>query len=73
MYSTCSFFQSQNEDVVTAFLLTRVSEEDAIVEEILGCKKWPMERSSVYKESLKFSPVVSGTSGLFIIKIRKIL
>ncbi|TPX66373.1 hypothetical protein SpCBS45565_g04535 [Spizellomyces sp. 'palustris'] len=75
VYSTCSFAKKQNEDIVAWFLERH---PDAQLEPIPGVDKFPLARSLVndYPEmdlsyAIRFSPVASRTSGLFIARIRK--
>ncbi|XP_068654604.1 uncharacterized protein [Aristolochia californica] len=68
VYSTCSLTVAQNEDVVDQFLSENPSAE---LQEINAAKNWPC-RSGGIPKTLRFDPLVSRTSGLFIAKFVKL-
>lgn len=82
VYSTCSFTVSQNEAVVS-WLLDEYT--NAVVEPVLshtGCSypaaRQPKAHSEPYisrhpslKNAIRMSPLISGTSALFVARIRK--
>ncbi|KAK1256909.1 hypothetical protein QJS04_geneDACA016408 [Acorus gramineus] len=68
VYSTCSLTVAQNEDVVKQFLSRNPAAE---LVEIEVAKNWPC-RSGLIPKTLRFDPLTSQTSGLFIAKITKI-
>ncbi|XP_058098501.1 uncharacterized protein LOC131243283 isoform X2 [Magnolia sinica] len=68
VYSTCSLTVAQNEDVVEQFLATNPSAE---LREIDVAKNWPC-RSGQIPKTLRFDPLTSQTSGLFIAKFVKL-
>lgn len=68
VYSTCSLTISQNENVVEQFMLQNASAE---LVEIDGAEKWPCKSGRIHK-TLRFDPLVSGTSGLFVAKFTKV-
>ncbi|KAL3821410.1 hypothetical protein ACJIZ3_007315 [Penstemon smallii] len=68
VYSTCSLTVAQNEDVVEQFLLQHVS---AQLQEIEAAKNWPCRGARIPK-TLRFDPLTSSTSGLFIAKFTKL-
>uniref|UniRef100_A0A5B7CB73 SAM-dependent MTase RsmB/NOP-type domain-containing protein n=1 Tax=Davidia involucrata TaxID=16924 RepID=A0A5B7CB73_DAVIN len=68
VYSTCSLTVAQNEDVVEQFLLQNASAE------LLGidaAKNWPCKSGRIPK-TLRFDPLTSQTSGLFVAKFTKL-
>ncbi|XP_052198072.1 rRNA (cytosine-C(5))-methyltransferase NOP2C [Diospyros lotus] len=68
VYSTCSLTVAQNEDVVAKFLSENASAE---LQEIDAAKTWPC-RSGRIPKSLRFDPITSKTSGLFVVKFTKL-
>ncbi|XP_059641141.1 multisite-specific tRNA:(cytosine-C(5))-methyltransferase trm4b [Cornus florida] len=68
VYSTCSLTIAQNEDVVEQFLLQNASAE---LLEIDAAKNWPCKSGQIPK-TLRFDPVTSRTSGLFVAKFTKL-
>ncbi|KAG8662821.1 uncharacterized protein LOC110602005 isoform X2 [Manihot esculenta] len=68
VYSTCSLTVSQNEDVVERFLKENASAE---LQEIDAAKDWPCKSGRIPK-TLRFDPVTSQTSGLFVAKFTKL-
>ncbi|KAL3691890.1 hypothetical protein R1sor_005541 [Riccia sorocarpa] len=68
IYSTCSLTVAQNEDVVRNFL--RI-ERNAELREIRDAKNWPC-RSGGLPCTVRFDPITSNTSGLFIARIHKL-
>ncbi|XP_051135062.1 rRNA (cytosine-C(5))-methyltransferase NOP2C [Andrographis paniculata] len=68
VYSTCSLTVAQNEDVVEKFLSQNASAE---LVEIEAGKNWPCGGARIQK-TLRFDPLTSSTSGLFIAKFKKI-
>ncbi|XP_058009128.1 uncharacterized protein LOC110643230 isoform X2 [Hevea brasiliensis] len=68
VYSTCSLTVSQNEDVVERFLKENASAE---LQEIEAAKDWPCKSGGILK-TLRFGPVTSQTSGLFVAKFTKL-
>jgi len=71
VYSTCSFCRSQNEDIVEYLLRTF---DDACLVPI----EWPVKQNGPYsgipgflKHTVRFGPLTSGTSGLFVAKIKR--
>ncbi|KAJ3348233.1 hypothetical protein HDU91_006602 [Kappamyces sp. JEL0680] len=84
VYSTCSFSRKQNEDIVVWFMEThrgRVHVE-AVPTAVEG-KPWPQvsmdytqhysgSQTAYLDKTLRFSPRVSNTSGLFICRFRKL-
>ncbi|CAK7334245.1 unnamed protein product [Dovyalis caffra] len=68
VYSTCSLTVSQNEDVVERFLKESSSAE---LREIVAAKDWPCKSGRIPK-TLRFDPVTSQTSGLFVAKFTKL-
>eukprot|EP00392_Amoebophrya_sp_AT5.2_P013760 g13889.t1 len=75
VYSTCSFSRRQNEDVVGAFLkeneelaegVALFGEAENAVEGTMPCVYTSADRSMA-----RFDPEKSGTSGLFLAKIRR--
>ncbi|CAM6038045.1 unnamed protein product [Sphagnum compactum] len=67
VYSTCSFTKTQNEGVVERFLTNQANAE---LQEVDPAKHWPC-RPGDLPHTLRFDPVTSNTSGLFIAKIVK--
>ncbi|KAI9143944.1 S-adenosyl-L-methionine-dependent methyltransferase, partial [Paraphysoderma sedebokerense] len=83
IYSTCSFSRRQNESIVQHFLLEH---SDATLEPIPNVDSYPVNRNYGNKHNtadkcngidlrhtVRFDPLSSGTSGLFIARIRKII
>ncbi|KAJ8764264.1 hypothetical protein K2173_006004 [Erythroxylum novogranatense] len=68
VYSTCSLTVTQNEDVVEWFLKQNASAE---LLEITAAGDWPCKSGRIPK-TLRFDPVTSKTSGLFVAKITKV-
>ncbi|KAL9461756.1 hypothetical protein AB3S75_004702 [Citrus x aurantiifolia] len=68
VYSTCSLTAAQNEDVVEQFLKENVSAE---LQEIDAAKSWPCKSGRIPK-TLRFDPLTSKTSGLFVAKFKKL-
>lgn len=68
VYSTCSLTVSQNENVVEWFLKEFSS---AALQEIDAAKDWPCKSGRIPK-TLRFDPVTSKTSGLFVAKFTKL-
>ncbi|GFP78758.1 multisite-specific tRNA:(cytosine-c(5))-methyltransferase trm4b [Phtheirospermum japonicum] len=69
VYSTCSLTVAQNEDVVEQFLSKHVSAE---LLEIEAAKSWPCRQARIPK-TLRFDPLTSATSGLFVAKFTKLV
>ncbi|MCO5576381.1 hypothetical protein L7F22_030191 [Adiantum nelumboides] len=71
VYSTCSLTNAQNEEVVETFLSGHPNAELVEIEE---CQKsnWPCENGKL-PHTLRFNPISSSTSGLFLAKIKKCL
>ncbi|KAL5557543.1 hypothetical protein UlMin_039779 [Ulmus minor] len=67
VYSTCSLTVAQNEDVVEQFLKENASAE---LQDIETSKSWPCRKGSIPK-TLRFDPLTSQTSGLFVAKFSK--
>lgn len=69
VYSTCSFTIAQNEEVVEKFLADNSIAEVVEIEE---SKKynWPCKNGRLV-HTLRFDPISSSTSGLFLARIRK--
>ncbi|XP_065857779.1 uncharacterized protein [Euphorbia lathyris] len=67
VYSTCSLTVSQNEDVVEKFLKENPSAE---LQEIDGARDWPCKSGRIPK-TLRFDPMTSQTSGLFVVRFTK--
>ncbi|KAK9067406.1 hypothetical protein SSX86_014734 [Deinandra increscens subsp. villosa] len=67
VYSTCSLTYAQNEDVVQKFLSLNPCAE---LMEIDGSKCWPCKSGRIPK-TLRFDPLTSSTSGLFVAKFTK--
>ncbi|KAL0300365.1 UNVERIFIED_CONTAM: tRNA (cytosine(34)-C(5))-methyltransferase, mitochondrial [Sesamum angustifolium] len=68
VYSTCSLTVAQNEDIVEQFLSRHVSAE---LLEIEAAKNWPCRQARIPK-TLRFDPLKSSTSGLFVAKFTKL-
>ncbi|RLM61128.1 uncharacterized protein C2845_PM14G01940 [Panicum miliaceum] len=68
VYSTCSMTIAQNENVVQQFLSTQPS---ADLQKIDLSDSWPC-RSGGIPKTLRFDPVTSQTSGLFVAKFSKL-
>lgn len=68
VYSTCSLTVAQNEDVVELFLKENASAE---LQEIDAAKNWPCKGGRIPK-TLRFDPLTSQTSGLFVAKFTKL-
>ncbi|KAL0301438.1 UNVERIFIED_CONTAM: putative ribosomal RNA small subunit methyltransferase B [Sesamum radiatum] len=68
VYSTCSLTVAQNEDIVEQFLSRHVSAE---LLEIEAAKNWPCRQARIPK-TLRFDPLTSSTSGLFVAKFTKL-
>lgn len=68
VYSTCSLTVAQNEDVVEQFLGQNTSAE---LLQIDAAKNWPC-RSGRIPKTLRFDPMTSRTSGLFVAKFTKL-
>ncbi|XP_057251523.1 uncharacterized protein LOC104895183 isoform X2 [Beta vulgaris subsp. vulgaris] len=68
VYSTCSLTIAQNEEVVERFLLDNSS---ADLQEIDDSHTWPCKSGRIPK-TLRFDPVTSQTSGLFVAKFTKL-
>lgn len=68
VYSTCSLTFAQNEDVVEQFLSENASAE---LVEIDAAKTWPCRSGRILK-TLRFDPLTSDTSGLFLAKFTKL-
>lgn len=69
LYSTCSFTTAQNEEVIEKFLS---SHSNAELIEIKDAKanEWPCTRGLLV-HTLRFDPMTSRTSGLFMAKVMK--
>ncbi|KAI5070249.1 hypothetical protein GOP47_0014592 [Adiantum capillus-veneris] len=69
VYSTCSLTNAQNEEVVGKFLSGHPNAELVEIEE---CKKsdWPCENGKL-PHTVRFNPLSSSTSGLFLAKMKK--
>lgn len=68
IYSTCSLTVAQNEAVVERFLSENLSAELVDIE---ASKTWPCKSGQISK-TLRFDPVTSQTSGLFVAKFTKL-
>ncbi|KAG6645564.1 rRNA (cytosine-C(5))-methyltransferase NOP2C [Carya illinoinensis] len=68
VYSTCSLTVAQNEDVVEQFLKDHASAE---LQEVEDAKNWPCKSGRIPK-TLRFDPLKSQTSGLFVAKFMKL-
>ncbi|XP_047266731.1 uncharacterized protein LOC107868193 isoform X2 [Capsicum annuum] len=68
VYSTCSLTFAQNEDVVEQFLSENTSAE---LLEITAAENWPCKSGRIQK-TLRFDPLTSCTSGLFVAKFTKL-
>ncbi|KAG6385370.1 hypothetical protein SASPL_154204 [Salvia splendens] len=69
VYSTCSLTVAQNEDVIERFLSECAS---AKLQEMDAAKNWPCKQARL-ANALRFDPVTSSTSGLFVAKFTKLL
>ncbi|KAL6224478.1 hypothetical protein ACLB2K_003333 [Fragaria x ananassa] len=67
VYSTCSLTVAQNEDVVKQFLEENSSAE---LQAIDAAENWPCKSGRMPK-TLRFDPLTSNTSGLFVAKFTK--
>ncbi|KAG4153706.1 hypothetical protein ERO13_D03G008700v2 [Gossypium hirsutum] len=68
VYSTCSLTVAQNEDIVEQFLKENASAE---LQEINEAEEWPRKSGRIPK-TLRFDPLTSQTSGLFVAKFTKL-
>ncbi|MBA0677613.1 hypothetical protein Goari_019012 [Gossypium aridum] len=68
VYSTCSLTVAQNEDIVEQFLKENASAE---LQEINEAEEWPCKSGRIPK-TLRFDPLTSQTSGLFVAKFTKL-
>ncbi|GMH06552.1 hypothetical protein Nepgr_008392 [Nepenthes gracilis] len=68
IYSTCSLTVSQNEEVVEKFLSENAFAE---LQEIDTSENWPCKNGQIPK-TLRFDPLTSQTSGLFVAKFTKL-
>ncbi|CAA0816746.1 S-adenosyl-L-methionine-dependent methyltransferases superfamily protein [Striga hermonthica] len=68
IYSTCSLTVAQNEGVVEEFLSENLSAELVKIE---AAESWPCRPGMIHK-TLRFDPLTSGTSGLFVAKFTKL-
>ncbi|KAI3921767.1 hypothetical protein MKX01_005456 [Papaver californicum] len=68
VYSTCSLTVAQNEDIVEQFLSGHPSVE---LQEIDAANNWPCKSGKVPK-TLRFDPLTSNTSGLFVANFKKL-
>ncbi|GKV41447.1 hypothetical protein SLEP1_g48982 [Rubroshorea leprosula] len=68
VYSTCSLTVAQNEDIVEQFLSENASAE---LQEINESRNWPCKSGQIPK-TLRFDPLTSQTSGLFVAKFTKL-
>ncbi|XP_062010791.1 rRNA (cytosine-C(5))-methyltransferase NOP2C [Rosa rugosa] len=68
VYSTCSLTVAQNEDVVKQFLEENPSAE---LQAIDAAENWPCKNGRLPK-TLRFDPLTSNTSGLFVAKFTKL-
>lgn len=68
VYSTCSLTVAQNEDIVEQFLSAHPSAE---LQEIDAAKNWSCKSGKVPK-TLRFDPLTSNTSGLFVASFTKL-
>lgn len=81
MYSTCSFCRRQNEDIIAWLLSTvnsfsngdgpQIQAKLLPLDECMIPARIPFVNSTVLKGTLRFEPVKSKTSGLFIAKVTK--
>ncbi|KAL6227022.1 hypothetical protein ACLB2K_000981 [Fragaria x ananassa] len=67
VYSTCSLTVAQNEDVVKQFLEENSSAELLAID---AAENWPCKSGRMPK-TLRFDPLTSNTSGLFVAKFTK--
>lgn len=68
VYSTCSLTVAQNEEVVEQFLKENASAE---LQEVEVSKNWPCKNGQL-PNTLRFDPLTSQTSGLFVAKFTKL-
>ncbi|TQD73189.1 hypothetical protein C1H46_041277 [Malus baccata] len=68
VYSTCSLTVAQNEDVVKQFLEGNPCAELQVID---AAENWPCKNGRV-PDTLRFDPVTSKTSGLFVAKFSKL-
>ncbi|GLT44561.1 hypothetical protein SLA2020_184470 [Shorea laevis] len=68
VYSTCSLTVAQNEVIVEQFLSENTSAE---LQEINESRNWPCKSGQIPK-TLRFDPLTSQTSGLFVAKFTKL-
>ncbi|TYH78719.1 hypothetical protein ES332_D03G008900v1 [Gossypium tomentosum] len=68
VYSTSSLTVAQNEDIVEQFLKENASAE---LQEINEAEEWPRKSGRIPK-TLRFDPLTSQTSGLFVAKFTKL-
>ncbi|CAI9282427.1 unnamed protein product [Lactuca saligna] len=68
VYSTCSLTHAQNEDVVERFLSLNPCAELLVID---GSESWPCKSGRIPK-TLRFDPLTSRTSGLFVAKFTKL-
>ncbi|XVF59785.1 hypothetical protein PTKIN_Ptkin07bG0304000 [Pterospermum kingtungense] len=68
VYSTCSLTVAQNEDIVDHFLKENASAE---LQEIDEAKGWPCKSGRI-PMTLRFDPLTSQTSGLFVARFTKL-
>ncbi|KAL9253606.1 rRNA (cytosine-C(5))-methyltransferase NOP2C-like protein [Drosera capensis] len=68
IYSTCSLTVAQNEDVVLKFLSDNKLAE---LQQIEAARNWPCKSGRI-PNTLRFDPVTSKTSGLFVAKFTKL-
>ncbi|KAL7606793.1 rRNA (cytosine-C(5))-methyltransferase NOP2C [Lactuca sativa] len=68
VYSTCSLTHAQNEDVVERFLSLNPCAELLVIDD---SESWPCKSGRIPK-TLRFDPLTSRTSGLFVAKFTKL-
>ncbi|KAB2618182.1 methyltransferase NSUN5 [Pyrus ussuriensis x Pyrus communis] len=68
VYSTCSLTVAQNEDVVKQFLKGHPCAELQVID---AAENWPCKNGRV-PNTLRFDPLTSKTSGLFVAKFSKL-
>lgn len=68
VYSTCSLTHAQNEDVVERFLSLNPCAELLVIDD---SESWPCKSGRIPK-TLRFDPLTSRTSGLFVTKFTKL-